>query len=215
LVSGRGRGRGHVVETALCPSGKRLSRPTDSRQTDTDRRADGILDETPPSTTMAQFHHHCHHCHHHHHRHHPSSSYLATQHSTAQHTSALPWRAKVCIPTGGLFIPNVSTPRLSRPSLCCPHASEFTNLAPGHEGSSACPATAEPVGPTPHLTSHIFPPLPVATPCKLPHSPPPSRQEGSRLLYSVHAGLRRVVCAVVRAWRLGSWGRYPRRQDRV
>jgi hypothetical protein len=145
----------------------RDSRPTDSRQTDTDRRADGILDETRPSTTMAQFHHHCHHCHHHH----PSSSYLATQHSTAQHTSALPWRAKVCIPTGGLFIPNVSTPRLSRPSLCCPHASEFTNLAPGHEGSSACPATAEPVGPTPHLTSHIPIPLPIATSCKLPPSP--------------------------------------------
>jgi hypothetical protein len=91
---------------------------------------------------------------------------LTLPHSTAQHTSALPWRAKVCIPTGGLFIPNVSTPRLSRPSLCCLHASEFTNLAPGHEGSSACPATAEPVGPTPHLTSHIPPRCPSQRPAR-------------------------------------------------
>jgi hypothetical protein len=188
----------------------RDSRPTDRRQTDT--QTDGRTGFSMKPRRRQQWH---------------SSNIiviiviiiiiqvpLTLPHSTAQHTSALPCREKVYIPTGGLFIPNVSTPRLSRPSLCCPHASEFTNLAPEHDGSSACPATAEPVGPTPHLTSHILPPLPIATPCKL-LPPQPPRQKRFRLLYSVHAGLRRVVCAVVRAWRLGFWGRYPRRQDRV
>jgi hypothetical protein len=205
LVSGRGRG--HVVETALCPSGKRLSRPTDSRQTD------GRTGFSMKPRRRQQWH---------------SSIIIAIiviiiiqvpltlPHSTAQLSTLLPSHgqqkcafqpAASSFPTSPLHVSHV------------PHYVVLTrrNLPTSRQDMRARLLARPLRNPLArHRTSpRINPPLPIATPCKLPPSSPPSRLEGSRLLYSVHAGLRRVVCAVVRAWRLGSWGRYPRRQDRV
>jgi hypothetical protein len=149
--------------------------------------------EHPPST-MAQFHHH--------HYHHPSSC-LATA------PSALAVARGACIPHGQPLIPNVSASPRPSPSLCC---LTRRNLPASRQHSMArsC-GLAGLVGPTPHLISpHLTSPRlgrPWQRPASFPTASPEEPWPGC-YLYSVHAAcLRSVVCAVVRAWRLGSWGR--------
>jgi hypothetical protein len=203
-------GRGHVVETALCPSGKGLT--ADSRQTD--RQTDGRTGFSMKPRRRQQWH---------------SSIIIVIiviiiiiqvpptlPHSTAQLSTLLPSHgeqecafqpAASSFPTSPLHVSHV------------PHYVVLTrrNLPTSRQDMMARLLARPLRNPLArHRTSpRINPPAAHRNALQAPSLPPPSRQEGSRLLYSVHAGLRRVVCAVVRAWRLGSWGRYPRRQDRV
>jgi hypothetical protein len=87
-----------------------------------------------------------------------------------------------------------------------PHASEFTSLAPALDGSLLRACGARWPDTAPHLTSPRLG-RPWQRPASFPTASPEEPWPGC-YLYSVHAAcLRSVVCAVVRAWRLGSWGR--------